>query len=59
MRNLDGCDGLRMILKYADARKHGLTRMEAEQLLLDKAAHESASLTLKEEINDDRTTDDE
>ena len=42
---------MRKIQEYADARKRGLSRSEAEQLLLDKKAHENSTIAdpMKEE----------
>lgn len=53
IKNIDGCDGLRMILKYADSRKGGLSKREAEELLLDQQRHENATINEEDEIDED------
>ena len=48
-----GLSVLRMIQKYADTRRVGLTELEAGELLADQKAHENASLIPKEEWDDE------
>lgn len=56
-RNLDpeGLSVLRFVQRYSDARKRGLSKADAAALMLDKKAHENATLTdlMEEESHDD------
>lgn len=48
---------MRKIQEYTDARKRGLSRSEAEQLLLDQQRHDNATLNDPMEDEDVSRTD--
>ena len=49
----EGLSVLRYIQNYSDLRKHGLTEREAEELLEDQRAWESATTNREESENDE------
>ena len=53
----EGLSVMRKIQEYADARKRGLSRSEAEQLLLDQQRHDNATLNDPMEDEDVSRTD--